>query len=156
MSLRIILFNRVSQYLYLSQSLKLQPCCLLSFLQSFLFRKCASAALNDVRQYLTQEGGQVAVGQRSNSLPSEQRRLVCLFHILSASQQVFDATNTTRERRDTIIQFAEQNGFKVKKGKWFDSCWLTFSLVSVLIRRSRLRCSSWSRCAKTQTSYRRT
>lgn len=27
--------------------------------------------------------------------------------------QVFDATNTTRERRDTIIQFAEQNGFKV-------------------------------------------
>uniref|UniRef100_A0A8C3ADW1 6-phosphofructo-2-kinase/fructose-2,6-biphosphatase 4a n=1 Tax=Cyclopterus lumpus TaxID=8103 RepID=A0A8C3ADW1_CYCLU len=26
---------------------------------------------------------------------------------------VFDATNTTRERRETIIQFAEQNGFKV-------------------------------------------
>ncbi|KAM6927611.1 LOW QUALITY PROTEIN: 6-phosphofructo-2-kinase/fructose-2,6-bisphosphatase 4-like [Xenentodon cancila] len=49
-------------------------------------RQCASAALNDVRQYLTEEGGQVAV---------------------------FDATNTTRERRDTIIQFAEQNGFKV-------------------------------------------
>uniref|UniRef100_A0A7N8YKD4 6-phosphofructo-2-kinase/fructose-2,6-biphosphatase 4a n=1 Tax=Mastacembelus armatus TaxID=205130 RepID=A0A7N8YKD4_9TELE len=49
-------------------------------------RQCASAALNDVRQYLTEDGGQVAV---------------------------FDATNTTRERRDTIIQFAEQNGFKV-------------------------------------------
>uniref|UniRef100_A0A8C6L5W8 6-phosphofructo-2-kinase/fructose-2,6-biphosphatase 4 n=1 Tax=Nothobranchius furzeri TaxID=105023 RepID=A0A8C6L5W8_NOTFU len=49
-------------------------------------RQCASAALNDVRQYLTEEGGQVAV---------------------------FDATNTTRERRGTIIQFAEQNGFKV-------------------------------------------
>ncbi|CAB1442383.1 unnamed protein product [Pleuronectes platessa] len=49
-------------------------------------RQCASAALNDVRQYLTEEGGQVAV---------------------------FDATNTTRERRETIIQFAEQNGFKV-------------------------------------------
>uniref|UniRef100_A0AAQ4NZZ1 6-phosphofructo-2-kinase/fructose-2,6-biphosphatase 4a n=1 Tax=Gasterosteus aculeatus aculeatus TaxID=481459 RepID=A0AAQ4NZZ1_GASAC len=48
--------------------------------------QCASAALNDVRQYLTEDGGQVAV---------------------------FDATNTTRERRDTIIQFAEQNGFKV-------------------------------------------
>uniref|UniRef100_A0AAV2M6E6 6-phosphofructo-2-kinase domain-containing protein n=1 Tax=Knipowitschia caucasica TaxID=637954 RepID=A0AAV2M6E6_KNICA len=47
--------------------------------------QCASAALNDVRQYLT-SGGQVAV---------------------------FDATNTTRERRDTILQFAEQNGFKV-------------------------------------------
>lgn len=28
-------------------------------------------------------------------------------------EQVFDATNTTRERRKTIIQFAEQNGFKV-------------------------------------------
>ncbi|KAI3370389.1 hypothetical protein L3Q82_025158, partial [Scortum barcoo] len=49
-------------------------------------RQCASAALNDVRQYLTEEGGQVAV---------------------------FDATNTTRERRETIIEFAEQNGFKV-------------------------------------------
>ncbi|KAK2862489.1 hypothetical protein Q5P01_002022 [Channa striata] len=49
-------------------------------------RQCASAALNDVRQYLTEEGGQVAV---------------------------FDATNTTRERRETIIQFAEQHGFKV-------------------------------------------
>uniref|UniRef100_A0A8C5EBW1 6-phosphofructo-2-kinase/fructose-2,6-bisphosphatase 4-like n=1 Tax=Gouania willdenowi TaxID=441366 RepID=A0A8C5EBW1_GOUWI len=48
-------------------------------------RQCASAALNDVRQYLTEEG-QVAV---------------------------FDATNTTRERRETILQFAEQNGFKV-------------------------------------------
>lgn len=29
------------------------------------------------------------------------------------SEQVFDATNTTRERRETIIEFAEQNGFKV-------------------------------------------
>lgn len=27
--------------------------------------------------------------------------------------QVFDATNTTRERRETILEFAEQNGFKV-------------------------------------------
>ncbi|XP_071392871.1 6-phosphofructo-2-kinase/fructose-2,6-bisphosphatase 4b isoform X6 [Centroberyx affinis] len=49
-------------------------------------RQCALAALNDVRQYLSVEGGQVAV---------------------------FDATNTTRERRGTIIKFAEQNGFKV-------------------------------------------
>ncbi|XP_028853563.1 6-phosphofructo-2-kinase/fructose-2,6-bisphosphatase 4-like isoform X2 [Denticeps clupeoides] len=49
-------------------------------------KQCASAALNDVQQYLTKEGGQVAV---------------------------FDATNTTRERRDIIVQFAEQNGFKV-------------------------------------------
>uniref|UniRef100_A0A672KR69 6-phosphofructo-2-kinase/fructose-2,6-bisphosphatase 4-like n=1 Tax=Sinocyclocheilus grahami TaxID=75366 RepID=A0A672KR69_SINGR len=49
-------------------------------------RQCALAALNDVRQFLTDEGGQVAV---------------------------FDATNTTRERRETILRFAEQNGFKV-------------------------------------------
>ncbi|XP_067359507.1 6-phosphofructo-2-kinase/fructose-2,6-bisphosphatase 4b isoform X1 [Channa argus] len=49
-------------------------------------RHCAMAALNDVRQYLRVEGGQVAV---------------------------FDATNTTRERRGTIVKFAEQNGFKV-------------------------------------------
>ncbi|CDQ98266.1 unnamed protein product [Oncorhynchus mykiss] len=49
-------------------------------------RQCALTALNDVCQYLTVEGGQVAV---------------------------FDATNTTRERRWTITRFAEQNGFKV-------------------------------------------
>ncbi|XP_060714541.1 6-phosphofructo-2-kinase/fructose-2,6-bisphosphatase 4a isoform X2 [Tachysurus vachellii] len=49
-------------------------------------KQCASAALNDVHQYLTEDGGQVAV---------------------------FDATNTTRERRETIIRFAEQNEFKV-------------------------------------------
>ncbi|XP_029549818.1 6-phosphofructo-2-kinase/fructose-2,6-bisphosphatase 4b isoform X1 [Salmo trutta] len=49
-------------------------------------RQCALTALNDVRQYLSVEGGQVAV---------------------------FDATNTTRQRRGTITRFAEQNGFKV-------------------------------------------
>uniref|UniRef100_A0A4W4E848 6-phosphofructo-2-kinase domain-containing protein n=1 Tax=Electrophorus electricus TaxID=8005 RepID=A0A4W4E848_ELEEL len=57
-------------------------------------KQCASAALNDVRQYLTEEGGQVAV---------------------------FDATNTTRERRETIMRFADQNGFKVL-GVFFSFC----------------------------------
>uniref|UniRef100_A0A8C8MBG8 6-phosphofructo-2-kinase domain-containing protein n=1 Tax=Oncorhynchus tshawytscha TaxID=74940 RepID=A0A8C8MBG8_ONCTS len=52
---------------------------------TLLCRQCASTALNDVRQYLA-DGGHVAV---------------------------FDATNTTRERRETITAFAEQNGFKV-------------------------------------------
>uniref|UniRef100_A0A668UNF4 6-phosphofructo-2-kinase domain-containing protein n=1 Tax=Oreochromis aureus TaxID=47969 RepID=A0A668UNF4_OREAU len=48
-------------------------------------RQCASAALNDVREYLTEDGGQVAV---------------------------FDATNTTRERRETILEFADEcSGF---------------------------------------------
>uniref|UniRef100_A0A8C2BZV2 6-phosphofructo-2-kinase/fructose-2,6-biphosphatase 4a n=1 Tax=Cyprinus carpio TaxID=7962 RepID=A0A8C2BZV2_CYPCA len=51
-------------------------------------KQCALAALNDVRQFLMDEGGQVAV---------------------------FDATNTTRERRETILRFAEQNGFKQVK-----------------------------------------
>ncbi|KAK6473835.1 6-phosphofructo-2-kinase/fructose-2,6-bisphosphatase 4 isoform X1 [Huso huso] len=48
-------------------------------------KQCAASALNDVRTYLS-EGGQVAV---------------------------FDATNTTRERRDTIMKFADLNGYKV-------------------------------------------
>lgn len=46
-----------------------------------------------------------------NAAQSYQLVSVCV-------KQVFDATNTTRERRETIIQFAEQNGFKV-------SCWVT-------------------------------
>ncbi|XP_078517756.1 6-phosphofructo-2-kinase/fructose-2,6-bisphosphatase 4 isoform X2 [Lissotriton helveticus] len=48
-------------------------------------KQCALQALNDVRRYLSDEGGQVAV---------------------------FDATNTTRERRETILKFADQHGFK--------------------------------------------
>ncbi|KAG7250053.1 hypothetical protein CRUP_027326, partial [Coryphaenoides rupestris] len=39
----------------------------------------------DVRVYLTEEGGQIAV---------------------------FDATNTTRERRDLILAFVHENAFK--------------------------------------------
>ncbi|XP_053539852.1 6-phosphofructo-2-kinase/fructose-2,6-bisphosphatase 4b [Ictalurus punctatus] len=49
-------------------------------------KQCALTALNDVRQFLGVDGGQVAV---------------------------FDATNTTRERRKMIMRFAEQNGYKV-------------------------------------------
>ncbi|XP_069834921.1 6-phosphofructo-2-kinase/fructose-2,6-bisphosphatase 3 isoform X3 [Dendropsophus ebraccatus] len=49
-------------------------------------RQCALAALADVKSYLTQEGGQIAV---------------------------FDATNTTRERRAMITDFAKENDFKV-------------------------------------------
>lgn len=43
-------------------------------------------ALEDVKAYFTEESGQIAV---------------------------FDATNTTRERRDMILNFAKQNAFKV-------------------------------------------
>uniref|UniRef100_F6X0Q4 6-phosphofructo-2-kinase/fructose-2,6-bisphosphatase 2 n=1 Tax=Callithrix jacchus TaxID=9483 RepID=F6X0Q4_CALJA len=51
-------------------------------------KQCALVALEDVKAYLTEENGQIAV---------------------------FDATNTTRERRDMILNFAEQNAFKEVK-----------------------------------------
>ncbi|XP_075632352.1 6-phosphofructo-2-kinase/fructose-2,6-bisphosphatase 2 isoform X4 [Balearica regulorum gibbericeps] len=49
-------------------------------------KRCALVALEDVKAYLLEECGQIAV---------------------------FDATNTTRERRDLILNFAKENGFKV-------------------------------------------
>ncbi|XP_073184939.1 6-phosphofructo-2-kinase/fructose-2,6-bisphosphatase 3 isoform X1 [Lepidochelys kempii] len=49
-------------------------------------KQCALAALRDVKLYLSEEGGQIAV---------------------------FDATNTTRERRGMVLNFAKENGFKV-------------------------------------------
>ncbi|XP_038946271.1 6-phosphofructo-2-kinase/fructose-2,6-bisphosphatase 2 isoform X11 [Rattus norvegicus] len=49
-------------------------------------KQCALVALEDVKAYFTEESGQIAV---------------------------FDATNTTRERRDMILNFAKQNAFKV-------------------------------------------
>ncbi|XP_061742100.1 6-phosphofructo-2-kinase/fructose-2,6-bisphosphatase 2-like isoform X5 [Nerophis ophidion] len=49
-------------------------------------KQCALVALQDVKVYLIDEGGQIAV---------------------------FDATNTTRERRDLIQAFVEENAFKV-------------------------------------------
>ncbi|CAI5777740.1 6-phosphofructo-2-kinase/fructose-2,6-bisphosphatase 2 isoform X1 [Podarcis lilfordi] len=49
-------------------------------------KQCALVALEDVKVYLMEESGQIAV---------------------------FDATNTTRERRDMILTFAKENSFKV-------------------------------------------
>uniref|UniRef100_A0A674NYS7 6-phosphofructo-2-kinase/fructose-2,6-bisphosphatase 2 n=1 Tax=Takifugu rubripes TaxID=31033 RepID=A0A674NYS7_TAKRU len=49
-------------------------------------KQCALVALQDVKAYLMKEGGQIAV---------------------------FDATNTTRERRDLILSFGKENAFKV-------------------------------------------
>ncbi|XP_063064146.1 6-phosphofructo-2-kinase/fructose-2,6-bisphosphatase isoform X3 [Engraulis encrasicolus] len=49
-------------------------------------KACALTALKDVSAYFTQEQGQVAV---------------------------FDATNTTRDRREVILSFAKENGYKV-------------------------------------------
>ncbi|XP_049499208.1 6-phosphofructo-2-kinase/fructose-2,6-bisphosphatase 1 [Panthera uncia] len=56
-------------------------------MEALLIRKqCALAALKDVHNYLSREEGHVAV---------------------------FDATNTTRERRSLILQFAKEHGYKV-------------------------------------------
>ncbi|XP_030632106.1 6-phosphofructo-2-kinase/fructose-2,6-bisphosphatase 2 isoform X2 [Chanos chanos] len=49
-------------------------------------KQCALVALQDVKAYLNEEGGQIAV---------------------------FDATNTTRERRDLILNFVKENAYKV-------------------------------------------
>uniref|UniRef100_A0A8C3XIF6 6-phosphofructo-2-kinase/fructose-2,6-bisphosphatase 2 n=1 Tax=Chelydra serpentina TaxID=8475 RepID=A0A8C3XIF6_CHESE len=49
-------------------------------------KQCALVALEDVKAYITEECGQIAV---------------------------FDATNTTRERRDLILNFAKENAYKV-------------------------------------------
>lgn len=49
-------------------------------------KQCALKALQDVKAYLNEEGGQIAV---------------------------FDATNTTRERRELILNFAKDNSYKV-------------------------------------------
>ncbi|XP_039507737.1 6-phosphofructo-2-kinase/fructose-2,6-bisphosphatase 2-like [Pimephales promelas] len=49
-------------------------------------KQCAIVALEDVKGYLNEEGGQIAV---------------------------FDATNTTRERRNLILGFAQENAYKV-------------------------------------------
>ncbi|KAI2649436.1 6-phosphofructo-2-kinase/fructose-2,6-bisphosphatase 2 [Labeo rohita] len=49
-------------------------------------KQCAIVALQDVKSYLNEEGGQIAV---------------------------FDATNTTRERRNLILNFAKENAYKV-------------------------------------------
>ncbi|KAL7982815.1 hypothetical protein Chor_013151 [Crotalus horridus] len=51
-------------------------------------KHCALSALRDVKLYLSDEGGQIAV---------------------------FDATNTTRERRSMILHFAKENGYKEVK-----------------------------------------
>uniref|UniRef100_A0A8C8VLH4 6-phosphofructo-2-kinase/fructose-2,6-bisphosphatase 2 n=1 Tax=Pelusios castaneus TaxID=367368 RepID=A0A8C8VLH4_9SAUR len=49
-------------------------------------KQCALVALEDVKTYFMEESGQIAV---------------------------FDATNTTRERRDLILNFAKENAYKV-------------------------------------------
>lgn len=96
--------------------------------ESLCCRQCALVALEDVKAYLTEDCGQIAVSLASCSCPLLWRLVPCpaTVHpvltphptphpqsVLCASSQVFDATNTTRERRDMILNFAKENSFKV-------------------------------------------
>lgn len=38
---------------------------------------------------------------------------MCLIVVVFFAVQVFDATNTTRERRDLILNFVKENAYKV-------------------------------------------
>lgn len=90
-------------------------------------------ALEDVKAYLTEDNGQIAVSLPgpfpisvsilstawlcSPTLGRPWRDFVARWVPTplprGLSSQVFDATNTTRERRDLILNFAEENSFKV-------------------------------------------
>lgn len=96
-------------------------------------RQCAVVALEDVKAYLTEDSGQIAVSL-AYLFPVLVSTLSKLYspppappwvhlggipflfptHLpCGCSSQVFDATNTTRERRDMILNFAKENSFKV-------------------------------------------
>uniref|UniRef100_A0A8C1K202 6-phosphofructo-2-kinase/fructose-2,6-biphosphatase 3 n=1 Tax=Cyprinus carpio TaxID=7962 RepID=A0A8C1K202_CYPCA len=76
-------------------------------------QQCALAALRDVKNYLTEEEGQVAV---------------------------FDATNTTRERRDMILEFGAENGFKCAK---------PLNTALILKQEVKVSCPDYQDCNKT-------
>lgn len=86
-----------------------------------LLRACAAAALKDVAAYFTKEQGQVAVSEQTTRIPADpghqvRTRVTRLERLPSPSVcllQVFDATNTTRERRTIILTFARERGYKV-------------------------------------------
>lgn len=88
-------------------------------------------ALEDVKAYLTEDSGQIAVSLTcllprlppfsSLAAPPHLGSALVGFHFsvpvhlsCGLSSQVFDATNTTRERRALILNFAEENSFKVE------------------------------------------
>ncbi|KAF1372547.1 hypothetical protein PFLUV_G00266630 [Perca fluviatilis] len=81
-------------------------------------QQCALAALRDVKSYLKEEGGQVAV---------------------------FDATNTTRERRDMILQFGSENGFKIF---FIESVCDDPSVIASNIMEVKVSCPDYRDCNK--------
>ncbi|XP_029902238.1 6-phosphofructo-2-kinase/fructose-2,6-bisphosphatase 3 isoform X2 [Myripristis murdjan] len=82
-------------------------------------QQCALAALRDVRSYLTDEGGQVAV---------------------------FDATNTTRERREMILDFGSKNGFKIF---FIESVCDDLDVIASNIMEVKVSCPDYQDCNKT-------
>lgn len=83
-------------------------------------QQCALAALRDVKTYLTEEGGQVAV---------------------------FDATNTTRDRRDTILDFGSEHCFKVF---FIESVCDDPSVIASNIMEVKVSCPDYQDCNKTE------
>ncbi|XP_031438193.1 6-phosphofructo-2-kinase/fructose-2,6-bisphosphatase 3 isoform X2 [Clupea harengus] len=81
--------------------------------------QCALAALRDVKEYLTGERGRVAV---------------------------FDATNTTRERRDMILSFGNENGFKIF---FIESVCDDPSVIAANIMEVKVSCPDYQDCNKT-------
>ncbi|MGH0123951.1 UNVERIFIED_CONTAM: hypothetical protein FKN15_015545 [Acipenser sinensis] len=82
-------------------------------------KQCALAALRDVKSYLSEEGGQLAV---------------------------FDATNTTRERRDMILNFGKENGFKMF---FVESVCEDPSVVETNIMEVKVSCPDYKDCNRT-------
>nr|XP_046153267.1 6-phosphofructo-2-kinase/fructose-2,6-bisphosphatase 3-like isoform X1 [Oncorhynchus gorbuscha] len=82
-------------------------------------QQCALAALRDVKSYLTEEGGQVAV---------------------------FDATNTTRDRRDMILDFGSENSFKIF---FIESVCDDPSVIATNIMEVKVSCPDYQDCNKT-------
>uniref|UniRef100_A0A3B3V5L0 6-phosphofructo-2-kinase/fructose-2,6-biphosphatase 3 n=1 Tax=Poecilia latipinna TaxID=48699 RepID=A0A3B3V5L0_9TELE len=83
-------------------------------------QQCALAALRDVKSYLKDEGGQVAV---------------------------FDATNTTRDRRDLILKFGSENDFKIF---FIESVCEDQSVIASNIMEVKVSCPDYKDCNKTE------
>ncbi|KAI1888071.1 hypothetical protein AGOR_G00181270 [Albula goreensis] len=81
-------------------------------------QQCALAALRDVKSYLTEEGGQIAV---------------------------FDATNTTRNRRDMILNFGNENGFRVF---FIESVCEDPNVIATNIMEVKVSCPDYRDCNK--------
>ncbi|XP_056280410.1 6-phosphofructo-2-kinase/fructose-2,6-bisphosphatase 3-like isoform X2 [Pseudoliparis swirei] len=81
--------------------------------------QCALAALRDVKSYLKDEGGQVAV---------------------------FDATNTTRDRRAMILQFGVENDFKIF---FIESVCDDPGVIAANIMEVKVSCPDYQDCNKT-------